>query len=412
MVREPATRPVMEGGAMNFGTRHERMRVVVKRTTQAALLAGLLGASLACEPTPEPDLPGHHTAYPVSIGGSFSPIAGDFIGPRSSQRPPVATEGEELIFYNPTGSNSEVWLGKKDENFPDDNTSWSLEKQSWATPSGAKPIVGNFAGDIHEDILWYRAGPGADLLWVGGTSAFPAQVLTVSVGNTYQPISLYDFPYAKIFWYAPGPAADSLWTFADSGNGSYTSTPQTVNGTFKPIVGHFDPATRGPLDIFWYAPGTAADSLWSGGTRTGWSLKKPMKVDGTYSPMTIGPTRGDLLDGILWWASGTAPDAVWVSNTRTLFAYKKAVNRSEAGTVTPYGLLLSDGRLTGPAYVVGGSDAGAGTLQIGSSFGALRGPAGALPFVGDFFGDSGNSSVVWYGPGTKPDSLWVQDYFF
>ena len=35
-----------------------------------------------------------------------------------------------------------------------------------------------------------------------------------------------------------------------------------VTGTYKPFVGDFD--GNGRDDVFWYAPGAAADSIWYG----------------------------------------------------------------------------------------------------------------------------------------------------
>ncbi|CAN5585210.1 hypothetical protein BH10ACT1_BH10ACT1_20420 [soil metagenome] len=374
---------------------------------QLVVLVVLLSAAVACDSVTPPS---DYTAYPQTIGGNSQPIVGDFIGPRTSLRPPVASEGDEIIFYNPAGTTSAVWLGKKGENFPDDNTTWSIEKQTWSTPSNAKPIVGNFAGDLHQDIFWYRSGAAPDLLWVGGVDAFPSQVVTFAVGAIYQPFMVQTNSYDQIFWYAPGTAADSLWNFADNGSGAATPTPQTVNGTFKPIVGHFDPVSTGRNDILWYAPGAAADQFWAGGTRTGWSRKTAMTVGGNYDPVVIGTNRGDIpRDGILWWASGSASESVWVSNSRTLFACKKSVNRSEDAKWVNGGLLMSDGRQIGASYRADGPDVCTGSLQIGIG---PDGPAGATPYVGDFFGDSGHSSYLWYGPGDVADSLWVQNYFF
>ncbi|NES72120.1 MAG: hypothetical protein F6K24_46470, partial [Okeania sp. SIO2D1] len=62
-----------------------------------------------------------------------------------------------------------------------------------------------------------------------------------------------------VLWYRPGTAQDFLWSF--NSDGTFESSPFTVNGTYTPITGDFN----GNLfsDILWYRPGTGQDFLWS-----------------------------------------------------------------------------------------------------------------------------------------------------
>ena len=89
-------------------------------------------------------------------------------------------------------------------------------------------------GDDCADILWYAAGSATDAIWWGdddvaiGTNQFDLGAATV--GGSFQPVA-GDFDgngADDVFWYAPGTAQDYLWTFNATG-GTYTSTPYSVN---------------------------------------------------------------------------------------------------------------------------------------------------------------------------------------
>ncbi len=147
--------------------------------------------------------------------------------------------------------------------------------------SAVVPLVGDFNGDSAEDIFWYGRTSAPDSMWFNkvissgadGMNTFTTKAVTVA-GN-YVPL-VGDFNgdgIDDVFWYAGGTAADSVWYFhADK---SHTAVQYTVNGTYRPVVGNFDtidpvtPTEGGAQvherdDIFWFPTGTGNSSLWSG----------------------------------------------------------------------------------------------------------------------------------------------------
>jgi hypothetical protein len=108
-----------------------------------------------------------------------------------------------------------------------------------------------------------------------------------------------------IFWYAPGTAPDSLWLGRAGVRGAtgFTRIPQTVNGTdFVPIVA--DLAGDDHDDIFWYRKGAGADFLWvSDGDGT--FTSRSMPVNGYYRPFRLEDFHVDAKDDLLWLATST-----------------------------------------------------------------------------------------------------------
>jgi len=228
---------------------------------------------------------------------------------------------------------------------------------------GAQVLTGDFVGPDTEhdpeDILFYTPGPGGDLISrSNGDGTFTSVPLDVS--GTFRPIvgSFADFDGKDdILWYAPGAAADSLWDFNE--DGTITKTPLAIGGTYTPLVGAFSDDVAD--DIIWYAPGAGADSWWkftsSGDTIIHTSI--PLDVPGSPQPV-VGRFGGaaDGITDILWYGPGTAADSLWDFHDDTTI------------TKTP--------------------------LTIDGSF---------TPVPGDFTHD-GYDDVLWYGPGTAADRLW------
>lgn len=89
---------------------------------------------------------------------------------------------------------------------------------------------------------------------------------------------------------------------------------------------------------------------------------RALGVSGTYIPL-MGQFGGDGATDILWYAPGTGADSLWIGNS--------GARGSNAFTRIP--------------------------VTINKSY---------TPIVGDFYGDD-YDDIIWYAPGTAPDSAWV-----
>ena len=185
------------------------------------------------------------------------------------------------------------------------------------------------------------------------TPVFPGALGTVpfNVSGTYTPLPLLCGPDLDIFWYAPGTAADFIWSGIDvSGPAlTYSTRPTTVNGTYTPLVGDYDGDSCD--DIFWYVPGGGADYIWynnGGSTFT----SKQVAVNGSYRPI-VNYFNEDSTSDIYWYAPGTTAEAMWVGNT----------NRTVTSVRAPQ----------------------------------VNGTYQPMPFL--------DNGVLWYGPGSAPDAI-------
>jgi hypothetical protein len=135
-----------------------------------------------------------------------------------------------------------------------------------------------------------------------------------AVQGTYVPI-VGDFDGDRdddIFWYAPGSAPESLWL---SSNGQFRSVPTSqVGGSYRPFVGDFNGS--GTDDIFWYGPGAGPDSIWFSSAGA-FPLKVAKPVNGDYLPTTgnFDAARGD----DIYWYSPAGPDPLWLSTNSRNF---------------------------------------------------------------------------------------------
>ncbi|MFN8017062.1 MAG: hypothetical protein U0P45_02945 [Acidimicrobiales bacterium] len=106
----------------------------------------------------------------------------------------------------------------------------------------------------------------------------------------------------------------------------------TINGDYNPIIGNFDANTPGVdmTDIFWYGPGSSADSVWMNNGKT--FTTRAATVNGYYSPMVV-PSRESTTQDDIFWDSKTAGDFLWVTNgTSTAFSYTSMTPSAWGGT--------------------------------------------------------------------------------
>jgi RHS repeat-associated protein len=274
-------------------------------------------------------------------------------------------------------------------------------------------IVGNFDGDGEDDVFFYRpGGTNDDWAWWGtARNQFGSAADNYSVSGTFAPVS-GDFDcdgFDDILWYKAGTGADHVWFWFGRYNGGYDSKQFTVDPTFTPLAGDFN--ADGCHDVFWYAAGSATDAIWWGdddvaAANTTFDLGAA-SVSGTYQPV-VGNFDGTGGDDIFWYAPGTAADSLWLFNTSgTYTGYSRTVNG------TNYQLAAGD--VNGDAkddllfYDPAGSDVlwwGASQASFGSTNQkALTIASGVTPVFGDFDGDTFDDLFL-YKPAATGDDIW------
>lgn len=366
--------------------------MTVRRTLQLTAAGLALAASLTAVPAPAPA----HALDPavplweqagagLSVSGRYRPIVGDFGNPTAA--------GDDILWYAPGSAADHLWLSNGDATF---------EKVAPPQVDGTyTPIVGDFAGDGLDDIVWYAPGAAPDWLWTSTGAGFTPSPLSIS--GTWSPVVLDDLVGKDdIVWAREGGGAGHVWTF--TAGGAFATRAITSPAGSRPVVGHFSPGPCG--DVFWYAPGPAPDALWWMDC-TGAAITAPQTVNGTYQPVVVD-LRGDGagVDEILWYRSG-APSAVWTSTSTIGTWSTESVTIPVAGRAIPVrGLwgLVHLWSTTGPdlAYWTDGPTDGPFLGPVASA----ELPAGSLPLVGRFVG--GTEGIFWYRPGPGAERLFHQ----
>lgn len=189
-----------------------------------------------------------------------------------------------------------------------------------------------------------------------------------------------------------GAASDGYWDYRSL----------SISGTYTPLVGQF--GGDGADDVFWYAPGSTADSLWLGraGVRgSSGFTRKAMAVSGTFQPV-VGDFAGNELDDIFWYGPDAAKDYLWINQGNGTFTSKayKMGGRFTLQRMQDYrpdhkdDLFVFCKNCNASSYVWHFSDAGSGaytSLQMG-------GIGGQRPVLGDWNGD-GIEDLFLHGPG-------------
>lgn len=205
---------------------------------------------------------------------------------------------------------------------------------------------------------------------------------------------------AGMVWYAPGTATDHRWTNLDtndSGQFEYSTNPISVNGTYQPFVGDFDGDECD--DIFWYAPGSAADFVWYGDP-TGF-VSRPVTVSGTgYRPL-VGDFDDTPGDDIFWYAANGGTETIW-RGTATRGTFIKTTAPQVSGLdyrVASFGSGIFFHR-PGPGADYIWNDVAAGASAPGESVAvAVNGTYQPVDTIG----------ILLYGAGPAPDHL-IYDY--
>jgi len=267
------------------------------------------------KPNTGSDLANRFTVSSLPVSGSYTPAVGDFDG-----------NGDDDIFWYAAGSPADsIWY--MDNGAISSSVAYNV--------SGAYTLLvgDHFHSDVDnsamKDDIFFYSSTGASSLWSGrsnrtfGSHAFstqPPKNAKVLMGNFISDPDHSGGTYdTDLLFYAPGTGADALWT--GNGNGVYTVTPKTINGTYKPFVGNFDLAETYPeaplTDILWYAPGQAADSVWMNNGAS--FASTPLTINAaTYQPYVVPRILGG--DAIMW-NNSSGQDYQWQTNGSHAFTF-------------------------------------------------------------------------------------------
>lgn len=270
------------------------------------------------------------------------------------------------------------------------------------------PLVGNFAGEAHDDILWTAPGSSKAYLWISnGSGGFTSSARAVPPAAQAHVLPV---PHAndEVLWYNPGPGGDFVTHFAA---GAFTSIRGLhVDGTYQPSVGDFD--GDGYPEVLWYAPGTAKDYLWrfdgEGGQTMG-QTSQALTITGSYMVLVgrySGP--GDTRDDLLFYAPGIpdSQESLWQGNADGTFTKRTDPSNANGFPLrlhaeTDYVYLLTPGA---DGIIWEPQTSGHDQYRVAAN----TAPApGVVPVIGDFTG-SGESSILWYRPGSGAETLFTR----
>ena len=273
-------------------------------------------------------------APPMPAPEGAAIVTGNFAGDAS----------DEVLYYTPDytpGTQAEVLLSFSNEGTGGSPLTWQVFRQP-SVSGFYQPLVGDFDGDGHDDILWYGYGSDPDFLWE--YTSFTAVTSTrIQVSGNYNGVvgDFTDDGADDIFWYGYGSDPDYVWEH-DVG-GVRNSQSQKVNGFFNPVVGSF--ADDSSEDIFWYGYGSDPDYLWDFAVRTSPGVahvSRSMPVNGLYySVLSLDEWNdGAGGDDIVWGYEGLDP--VWDFQGGVLRRWVDGYDPNEPGWPTA-GDFLGDG---------------------------------------------------------------------
>jgi hypothetical protein len=356
-------------------------RTLVAASVALSLVVGALGGI-----RPAAAAPSLWVYRSLAVSGVYQPLVGDFGGDGA----------DDVLWYGPGDVKDSLWLGRAGQ-----RGSGAFRKIDLGIKGRFKPVVGDFAGDEHDDVFWYAPGSAADYLWISdGTGRFTS--VSRPVSGTFTAHRLIDYhPGGKddlFFSDKNAGRPDYLWRTAEDASGAVTSVRVDAPALTTPIVGDWN--GDGYEDLFLYGPGDRPDQRWlllPDGTRKATRAN----VSGTYSPVVVYDNPND---GILWWGPGARPEAFWHSDGSSFANVRVRTVDGTATHLAPWPI---------QAAVISGTDV-VDALFVGTAeeaeFYRLADDAHEKtteqqPVVGDF-DDDGAYDVLWYGMGWSADELW------
>jgi hypothetical protein len=234
-------------------------------------------------PAPTPDLP----VFPRSIDapGNRIPIAGYFFG---GYLPAI-------VWHSPRGVDR-AWI----------NNGLQFGLRAVPNQQGAvRTAVGDFDGDRHDEILWYRPGVGRDEVW--RTTASRIIRLRTAMGGHHRPLA-GDFDGDgddDVLWFTPGAAHNPLWSATGRAVNAFRTrqVPGAPTGATG-VTGDFDDDLDD--DVAWFGPGGAIVGIWEAD-----GVGRFVHHDTTFSTrgrVVAADVTGDGASDIV--VVGTGPDTV------------------------------------------------------------------------------------------------------
>ena len=233
-------------------------------------------------------LPGFTTVTALTVGGTYTPIIGDFDG----------NGIDDILWYAPGTAVDHLWLF---------NGSTGHTEVPVSISGTYRPTVLDANGDNRKDILWYSPS-GGDALWLFGPGGTTHVSKAISVGPGYQIVAgHFGLPAAgqppdRAVFYNPS-GADYFWTFDTAGNHVSAVLPN-IDGNYQLLPGQFFEETYGGL-VF-YGPGSLPEKEWAFGPGAGGDIAPEddiPAINGTYTTR-VGDFDGNGFTDIAF-SSGT-----------------------------------------------------------------------------------------------------------
>ncbi len=197
------------------------------------------------------------TSADVHVYGNYTPLAGDFDADGSS----------DIWWFDRDGgaTTNSIWYGSPSKAF----TTVATNLGALMTSIGAgptRPVVGDFDGNGHSDVLFYRPG-SVSAAYVYGTDhrGIWSPHVHTTPGDDLVPV-VGDFDAggsSDILWYGRAGAPDYAW-FTVPGSSPQLSVVRRrtniVSPGYVPFAADFD--GNATSDLFWYAPGSGIDVVW------------------------------------------------------------------------------------------------------------------------------------------------------
>ena len=180
------------------------------------------------------------------------------------------------------------------------------------------------------------------------------------------------------------------------------STPLSISGTYRPVVGDFN--GDGRSDILWYGPGADPDSMWHGVGSARFS-NAPVNVSHRWDDVLAADINGDRRDDVVFYNRSTGQASLWVWQAGGGFRSQR-INPGP-GRQPLVGDFTGDGTQNILWYGPGALSDSMWSWTGGSVRVTPTNVSGHYqPIVGDFDGN-GVDDIFWYGPGAAPDSTWL-----